>query len=110
MFNFINFVTIYISVADIIIKCSLIGMVLIIVGLYSFLWAKNKEFRSMKLAAEAAAAATELAEINVGSGSRRMQSTAIVVPTISSPKDLTHVENIDPSKNKWEIEGLGEFT
>lgn len=79
---------------------SLIGMLLIIVGLYAFLWAKNKEFKNMKQALAETTASTPL-PVTTGSinhnineknstapdQSAKMRSASTVAPTSSPPND-----------------------
>lgn len=74
-------------------------MLLIIVGLYAFLWAKNKEFKNMKQALEETAASTQL-PVTTGSiknkngknstaydQSEKTRSASTVAPTTSPPSD-----------------------
>ncbi|KAK2972809.1 hypothetical protein RJ640_028337 [Escallonia rubra] len=61
---------------------SLVGMLLIIVGLYSFLWAKNKELKSATDQAKLAAAGEQ--GKTVPESEAEMQLTAVVVPTAST--------------------------
>lgn len=79
---------------------SLVGMSLIIVGLYSFLWAKNKETRilaSPNVVAAALGEGKENAGTGPESGAAVLQLTAVVVPTASPSSNRTH-ENILPVK------------
>ncbi|KAK1361046.1 hypothetical protein POM88_045520 [Heracleum sosnowskyi] len=79
---------------------SLVGMLLIILGLYAFLWAKKKESKNMKQALQETAASTQL-PVTIGSinnkkkndknstahQSAKTQSSSTVTPTTSPPND-----------------------
>lgn len=71
-------------------NCSLIGMVLIIAGLYSFLWGKHNDTKEA-----APSASPPIKEIGDGRDleetieSGGLQSSATVVPTASSPNLTT---------------------
>ena len=58
---------------------TLLGMVLIISGLYSFLWGKKKEPKSLVQSNVVAA------EVSADSAVPQAQATAVVVPRVSSP-------------------------
>ncbi|KAM7504945.1 hypothetical protein LguiB_003849 [Lonicera macranthoides] len=81
---------------------SLAGMSLVIVGLYSFLWAKNKEFKSMTrtpplplpLSKPPQGAADE-SERTESAAAAMKQLTAIVVPSASPSNDTNTVTNED---------------
>lgn len=60
--------------------CSLIGMFLIIVGLYSFLWAKNEETK----------ATLKTTNNNEEAGKTPAESAAVVVPAPSPPNGTNH--------------------
>jgi len=62
--------------------CSLVGMLLILTGLYSFLWGKEKETESMVEAC--GEVSTGMARESLG-----VHSTAMVVPSISPANEKT---------------------
>ncbi|CAH9099310.1 unnamed protein product [Cuscuta epithymum] len=69
---------------------SLIGMTLIIVGLYLFLWGKNLEIKSLIISNMRK---TEAQVTAVGTNS--LQSTAVVVPTSSPNERHIHIDFAD---------------
>ncbi|KAK3042038.1 hypothetical protein RJ639_001740 [Escallonia herrerae] len=75
---------------------SLVGMLLIIVGLYSFLWAKNKELKSATDQAKLAAGGEQ--GKTVPESEAEMQLTAVVVPTAST----VYMDDIEglPNRNQ----------
>lgn len=68
--------------------CSLLGMFLILIGLYSFLWGKGKETQCM-LQASGEVSTTMAAE------SAGVHSTATVVPSFSPRHAVLRVEKND---------------
>ncbi|KAK3042822.1 hypothetical protein RJ639_001095 [Escallonia herrerae] len=78
----------------------LVGMLLIIVGLYSFLWAKNKELKSATDQAKLAAAGEQ--GKTVPDSEAEMQLTAVVVPTDST----VHTDDVEGLPNRNQPEPL----
>ena len=74
--------------------CRLIGMVLIISGLYSFLWGKRKETPKVPSPTIAAAEVPTVMAIE-GAG---LQSTAIIAPNSSPHSTVIDVEKIDTTE------------
>ena len=82
------------SITNSIIVYRLLGMVLIIVGLYYFLWGKRNE---MPCSPQTNVAAAELSTIMVDDPTLA-QSRAVVVPS-SSPNENVHIEIDKTDKN-----------
>lgn len=84
-------------------NCSFVGMSLIIIGLYSFLWAKNKEFKSitrttpppLPLSKPPQGAADESERTESAAAAAMKQSTAVVAPSASPSNHTYTITNED---------------
>ncbi|KAA8540110.1 hypothetical protein F0562_026802 [Nyssa sinensis] len=80
---------------------SLLGMLLIVAGLYSFLWGKSKESKSM-----VAPKGADFEAVITVLDSAGMQLTATVLPTVSPSNDTTYVEDVSDVNQREALETL----